>query len=110
MEGLAAPSNLAGRPGVTYRDIDTDRTVVVDSVQQIGGETLYKRGNIWVAENAKDVDLEKDAKKIKTIKRFSDDYFALVAENNAQQNAVLAQQAPNEELLIRLRGQIYRIN
>ncbi|HTN75291.1 MAG TPA: VIT domain-containing protein [Pirellulaceae bacterium] len=94
----------------TYRDIDTDKEVATDTVQQIGNESLYRRGKLWIATNAKDIDPEKDSAKIKTIERFSDEYFKLVEANSANENAVLARQQSGEELLIKLRGQAYRIH
>jgi hypothetical protein len=78
-------------------------------VQIVGNETLYKRGKQWVAANAQDVDLQRDQDKIKTIERFSDEYFKLTAANTPSENAVLARQQPGEELLIRLRNQVYLI-
>lgn len=93
----------------TYRDIKTDKEVVVDSVLQVGNNALYRRGKTWIAENAKDIDPEKDQDKLKTIERFSDDYFKLVDANSAGENALLARQLPGEELIIKLRGQAYRI-
>jgi Ca-activated chloride channel homolog len=111
-EAAAAPGTSAparARSGVTFRDIETDREVEVQSVQIVGSETLYKRGNQWIAANAQDVDLERDREKIRTIDRFSDEYFRLVAANTASENAVLARQQPGEELVIRLRKQVYLI-
>jgi hypothetical protein len=78
-------------------------------VQNAGKETLYKRGNTWVANNCKDIDPEKDKAKIKEIKRFSDEYFALVKANTQDENAILAAQQEGEELLVRFRGQAYCI-
>jgi Ca-activated chloride channel family protein len=92
-----------------YREIDSDKTIVADSVQNAGKETLYRRGRTWVANNAKDIDPEKDASKVKEVKRFSDDYFALVRANTADENAVLATQQEGEELLVRFRGQAYLV-
>ena len=102
---------MAGPParGIILRDIESDEEIVVDTVQNVGKETLYKRGNKWFATSAKDVDLERDKDKIKTITRFSDDYFTLIAANKASENAVLAKQQAGEELVINLRGQIYLI-
>ncbi|HZN34981.1 MAG TPA: VIT domain-containing protein, partial [Pirellulaceae bacterium] len=74
--GYGSPDG--GRVSNYFRDIDSDREVYASSVQNVGKETLYKRGNTWVANNCKDVDPEKDKAKIKEVKRFSDDYFALV--------------------------------
>ena len=55
------------------------------------------------------IDPVKDADKIKRVKRFSDDYFVLVRDNTADENAVLAAQQEGEELLLVLRGQAYCI-
>jgi len=106
----AAPSSSAGGyGGVTIRDIDTDREVAADGVRKAGDETVYRRGKMLIAANAKEIDPEKDKAKIKAIKRFSEEYFALVKANNRQENAILAQQGEEEELIIKLRGQVYRI-
>jgi Ca-activated chloride channel family protein len=105
--GLARPQAPQGQN--FYRDIDKDEVVAVDSVQNVGSQTLYKRGKLWVAANAQSIDPEKDQAKIKKIKRFSDDYFALVKANTQDENAVLATQQEGEPLLISLRGQAYLI-
>jgi hypothetical protein len=93
----------------SYRAIDSDREVVADSIQQAGQETLFRRGQTWIANNAKDIDPEKDKAQIKEIKRFSDDYFNLVKANTPEENAVLAAQQTGEELLVRFRGQAYLV-
>ena len=98
-----------GRIGNVYRAIDSDEEVVASAVQNAGNQTLYKRGRTWIASSAKNIDPEKDKAKIKTVKRFSEDYFKLVAENTAAENSVLATQQENEELLVVLRGQAYKI-
>ena len=97
--------------GATYffRDIDSDREVAADGILSVANETLYKRGKTWVANNAKDLDPEKDTAKIQEIKRFSDEYFALVRANTQDENAVLAAQQEGEELLVRFRGQAFLV-
>jgi len=105
----AKPAAPAAGPAVTFRNIETDEEVAVESVQIVGKETLYKRGNRWFAANARDIDVDKDRAKIKTVERFSDEYFKLVAANTASENAALARQRSGEELIIRLRGQVYLI-
>jgi Ca-activated chloride channel family protein len=97
----------AGTPGVRFRDIESDKEVVVNTVLQVGNETLYKQGQRWIAANARDVDVEKQKAEVTVIERFSDEYFALVAVNTTAENAVLAAQGEQEELLIRLRGKAY---
>lgn len=99
-----------GASGInSYRDIKTDKEVIVDSVVQVGNGAVYRRGKTWIAENAKDVDLEKDQEKIKNVDRFSDEYFKLVDANTASENALFARQQAGEELVVKLRGQAYRI-
>jgi Ca-activated chloride channel homolog len=100
-----APARMANR----YRAIDSDAVVVADSIQNAGNETLYRRGKTWIANNAKDIDPEKDKAKIQEVKRFSDEYFALVRANSAEENAVLAAQQEGEELLVRFRGQAFLV-
>ncbi|MDX1948072.1 MAG: VIT domain-containing protein [Pirellulaceae bacterium] len=104
-------TSLATQPRTSnsYRDIDSDKEVAAAAVQNVGRETLYKRGKTWVANNAKDVDPEKDMAKIKRVTRFSDDYFALVKANTNEENQILATQQEGEDLLIVLRGQAYMI-
>lgn len=107
--GPAIASAPAAKPGANfYRDIDTDREVSTEAVQNVGNETLYKRGKLWIASSAKDVDPEKQQDQIKKIKRFSDEYFALIRENTAAENAVLSRQQDGEQLLIKLRGKTYQ--
>jgi Ca-activated chloride channel family protein len=107
--GAGVASAPAAGPAVRLRDIEADEEVAVHSVQIVGKETLYKRGNQWFAANAKDIDPKRDADKIQTVERFSDEYFKLVAANAPSENAVLARQQPGEELIIKLRGQVYLI-
>jgi Ca-activated chloride channel family protein len=102
-------SSSPAAPGLRYRDLETGKEVAATAVQTVNNETLYKRGNTWIATSAADVDLEKDADKIETIERFSDEYFKLIKANTATENAVLARQQVGEELMIKLRGQVYRI-
>jgi Ca-activated chloride channel homolog len=98
-----------GRGGNVYRDIDSDKSIAADGVQNAGKETLYRRGNQWIANNAKDLDLAKDMAKIQEVKRFSEEYFALVRANTADENAILATQQAGEDLLVRFRGQAYLV-
>ena len=95
--------------GAILKDIDSDQSIAVDSVKVIGKNTLYRRGKTWIDASAKDVDVAKDKSKIKEIKRFSKEYFELTEKNSKSENAVLAIQKDDQQLLIKLRGQIYLI-
>ena len=81
----------------------------ITNVQNVGNQTLYRRGNVWLAPGTEKLDLKKDADKIKEIERFSKKYFELVRINTIEQNQVFASQRTGEELVINLRGQVYRI-
>jgi Ca-activated chloride channel family protein len=88
---------------------EADRAETVAGVRHVGNTALYRRGRQWVASNAAHVDLKKDAEKFVDVERFSDRYFQLVRANTVEQNQVLASQRGDEELVIELRGQVYRI-
>jgi Ca-activated chloride channel family protein len=95
--------------GVVIQSIDSDEESVSDAVINVGKETIYRRGKTLIVSNARDVDLEKDKDQIVEIERYSDEYFTLVATNSKSDNAVLARQAEGQEMIIRLRGKVYRI-
>jgi hypothetical protein len=78
-------------------------------VQIVGNQTLYKRGKIWVAENATDIDIDQNADRIQVVARFSEQYFQLISDNTPSENALMATQRDGEELLVLLRGKHYRI-
>lgn len=88
---------------------EADEVETVANLRQVNQVSLYRRGNQWYEPGLADVDVHRDAATIRTIRQFDDDYFALAAANNHDENEVLASQQPGEELLIRLRGQVYRI-
>jgi Ca-activated chloride channel family protein len=98
-----------GGGGARFKDIDADEEVKADAVRVVGKESIYRRGRVWVASSAADVDLERDKDKIVTVERFSDEYLQLTRENTRSENLLLAQQQAGEELIVRLRGQTYRI-
>ncbi len=109
--GLAGPASGLGAAGTgKYRDVDSDKEISSEGVvQNVGNTTLYKRGKLLIASTAEKIDPEKDTAKIKTVKRYSDEYFVLVKDNSAEENAVLARQQDDEQLLLTLRGQVYKI-
>lgn len=78
-------------------------------VRRIGRQTIYKRGKLLVTPETANVDLAKDKQKIVEIERYSAAYFKLVAANDKQQNELLSSQRDDEELLVRIRGQLYLI-
>ncbi len=81
----------------------------VGGVRQAGNSTIYKRGDVLFADNAIDVDPEKQKSEIVELSRFSDEWFKLTKANSSDENAILADQNEGEILIVRLRGKIYRI-
>ena len=79
------------------------------TVRNVGQQTLYQRGQLWVTPKTSELDLKKDKDKIITIQRYSDEYFELTRANTVEENQILASQAPNEELLVSFRSQVYLI-
>ena len=104
---IAGGRGVAG--GVLIQSIDSGDESISDAVVNVGKETIYRRGKTLIVSNARDVDLEKDKDQIVEIERYSDEYFTLVAANSKSENAVLARQAEGQEMIIRLRGKVYRI-
>ena len=104
----SAPQSGAGAfGGAKVRDIDNDKDVFATGLRNSGNDALYCRGKTWMTPSLAKLDLVKDAAKIKTIERFTDEYFALVRANTREQNELLCSQRENEELLVELRGQAY---
>ncbi|MEW4455506.1 VIT domain-containing protein [Bremerella sp. JC817] len=94
--------------GPVMQDTETDELKVVESVRNIGNRTLYYRNKTWVDEEAAAaVEKKKDA--VVEIEQFSPTYFELVAKNTKDENLVLSQQRPGEQLLVKLRGKVYLI-
>jgi Ca-activated chloride channel family protein len=81
----------------------------VANVRIVNNQALYQRGRVWIAANAAHVDLDREKDKLKDVHRFSKEYFELVRANTVMENQLLASQLPDEELVINLRGQTYRI-
>ena len=117
-EGLSSDEVSDGR-GVAqhgHGDKDLDKyedgeQVQLANVQNVGNQTLYRRGQVWYAPGTEKLrlDNEDDLKKIQAIERFSKEYFELVKLNTTDENRVLASQRSDEELLVNLRGQVYHI-
>ena len=91
------------------RKLCTTRRRVGQGLRQNQGNTVYQKGNLLFADNAADVDLKKEAGNLVDVVLFSDDYFKLLEHNSMEENRLLASQRRGEELIIRLRGKIYRI-
>jgi len=107
-----APGHGAGQTMLGWSDrrsYEDGKQEQVRNVRQVGRQALYRRGRVWFAADAAEVDLAKDKERIQEVQRFGKEYFALVRANTVEQNQVLAAQRADEELVVRLRGQLYRI-
>lgn len=110
-DGPVGEAELAGSAMFGQSDQDAYEANTkqrVGGIRNVGNQAIYQRGKVWVAANATDVDLD-EAKDVQTVERFSDEYFKLVKANTKGENEIFAQQQAGEELVIRLRGQVYRI-
>jgi Ca-activated chloride channel homolog len=94
--------------GTTFKDLN-DQDVVVTTVRNFGNQALYKRGKVVVTPETANLDVTKDAAQITTVDRYSTEYFALVSANTPEENQILSNQSPDEDLLVRLRGKAYLI-
>ena len=88
---------------------EAEKVEYVAGVRTVGNQALYRRGRVWIAAEAADLDLAADAARIQVVRRFSDEYFTLIRQNTIMENQVMASQQAGEELVIQLRGQTYRI-
>ncbi|NIL98481.1 MAG: VWA domain-containing protein [Planctomycetales bacterium] len=98
-----------GRDGATLYSLEDDREISAAAVRNVGNRSIYRRGKFWIAANCTDLDPEKDKNQFKRIKRFGDEYFALVRASSKADNEILARQRPGEQLLIRIQGQAYHL-
>ena len=91
-------------------DYEAGRKEKLSGMRQVGNQGIYNRlGNVWIVANATDLDLDKDKEKIQDIERFTEAYFELTRANTKAENEIMASQRSSEELVIRLRSQVYRI-
>lgn len=81
----------------------------IDTVQNVANRAFYRRGQQWIDSRLADRKLDKLRSEAKLIHPFSDEYFELVAQNSLAENQILSTQHPGEELIVELRGTVYRI-
>jgi Ca-activated chloride channel homolog len=81
----------------------------IANVQAVGNRALYRRGQQWIDSDVADQPVDKLNAAARAVAQFSDEYFKLVLANNTAENQILASQQPGQDLIVRLRGQLYRI-
>jgi Ca-activated chloride channel family protein len=105
ISGMGA-AQLGNSKLASYEANQTERLA---SVQNVANKALYKRGQQWIDSSIADKDVAKLNAVAKTITQFSDEYFRLAATNSVADNQILSVQQPGQELIVSIRGQIYRI-
>jgi Ca-activated chloride channel homolog len=96
-------SNLAN-----YESNQTERLVNVQNLS-LNNRALYKRGRQWIDSTVSDRDISKLNAEAKPVAQFSEEYFRLAASNSIVDNQILAMQQPGDEMIVSIRGQVYRI-
>jgi Ca-activated chloride channel homolog len=88
---------------------EANQTERLATVQNVGNRALYKRGQQWIDSSLADRPVANLNAEARSITQFSDEYFKLAAANNLVENQILAAQQAGVELIVALRGQVYRI-
>lgn len=112
VDKLGRPLEAAGQRSLGYKDVsayEAGKKDLYTSVQNVGNQTLYRRGRVWITPATAKLDLQKDKDKIRIIQRYSEEYFQLARANSVADNQILANQAPDDELLVTFRSQVYLI-
>lgn len=105
-DGVRRYNLAAGGGGVAakpyYYDAKKDKAVEVDTVQQVGNKTFYRRGDRWV-DSTIAPEREKRSQKID---RYSREYFELVDKHGRDAARYLAM---DEAVLIDIGGTVYEL-
>ena len=111
---VAPPPSLPGKGAAQIgqsrvANYEANQTERILSVQNIGNRALFRRGRQWIDSTVADKDIARLNSDAKSIVQFSEEYFRLAAANSAAENQILSVQQPGEELIVSMRGQLYRI-
>ncbi|MGE3821207.1 MAG: VIT domain-containing protein [Isosphaeraceae bacterium] len=103
-----APAPSAGTPAIRAQGQASTRSVMgrdgtaSETVRRVGTKTFYRKANRWIDST---LAADEEAKAI-VIKQFSDDFFRLASQPNADWNRYLTFEEP---VTVKLDGQVYRI-
>jgi hypothetical protein len=98
---------MSGNSSVTaYEAHQAER---LSTVQAVGNRALYRRGSQWIDSELSDQNVERLNGAAQRIVQFSEEYFRLAIANNLAENQMLASQQPGQDLIVKLRGQVYLI-
>jgi Ca-activated chloride channel homolog len=96
---LSSKAVAAGK--AEYEDAD-GRKKDVESVKNVGNTAFYYKENKWVDGTL----TEAEVKNATTVKQFSESWFELSRNNNAEMNQLMTF---DSEVVVRVNGQVYRI-
>jgi Ca-activated chloride channel homolog len=105
----ADPSGAIRLGASSVKEYESGEAQEINSIRLVGNVTLYKKGDTWQTADVTHLDPVRDRGQFRIVKRFSDEYFALIRENTEEENKVFASQMPNEKLAIMLRATAYLI-
>ena len=88
--------------GYAVPDLQEDRLIPVQNVQQVGSKTFFLRNGRWVDSTL----TEEQERNIRRIKRFSDEYFELSRRHGSDAAKVLAMEG---DVTVVLDGQAYAL-
>ncbi len=91
-----------------YESNQTERLANVQNLS-LNNRALYKRGRQWIDSTVSDRDISTLNAEARPVAQFSEEYFRLAASNSIVDNQILAMQQPGEEMIVSIRGQVYRI-
>ena len=86
---------------VVWNDNRSNRAVVADNIMQRGRKTFFRQGDNWVDSSV----TEEQQKNAQQIKRYSKEYFDLVAQHGNYVNQILS---IDEPVIVELDGNIYQ--
>jgi Ca-activated chloride channel family protein len=95
----AARTTTTATPAITVEEL-AEREKVVQNLRYVGSKSFFRRGDRWVDSGVN----EKNEKNVKKIKRFSDEYFALVDKHGKDVAKYLAFDEP---VMLVLGEQVY---
>ena len=116
MGGMPGAPAAGGQPGMRSRgsaaapsyafavpDLQEDRLIPVQNVQQVGSKTFFLRNGQWVDSTL----TEEQERNVRRIKRFSDEYFELSRQQGGDAAKVLAMEG---DVTVVLDGQAYALD
>jgi Ca-activated chloride channel family protein len=96
----SAPAKAAGN--AVYRDADTDKEVVVESIRNVGNKSFYCRNHQWIDSTV----TEEQQKNARKVTQFSDEFFKLADRHGKKLSQCLVFDEP---VFVNLDGDVVMI-